>query len=66
MTLIGDEQERLDAVAKGLGYDLLRWAGLVNEDETEILEPISVIEGFGDAVQFSSIPEACAQIAESQ
>lgn len=46
-----------DEIAHSIGDDLLGWAGIEDDDDQA--------QRFAEALQWSSIPEACEAIAEN-
>jgi hypothetical protein len=56
--------DKVAAVALSIGDDLLRWAGLVDDDGRRTGTLGAIVE-FGEIMQNSSIPEACGLIRES-
>lgn len=59
---LADEQPWAKA-ARSIGEDMLRWAGLVNDDGA-MTGAIDEAEQFAEIVQHSSIPEACELVRD--
>jgi hypothetical protein len=55
----------LTSLAERIGFSLLRWTRLVDDDD-QLIGTSEAVEAFVEALQHSSIPEACHTMADAQ